>query len=144
MWRPFRTTIKVLSLLIFSDLHPHGRLYSTFFGSVALISGGIVSASHPGEGLMLISILLASLGLFFYLLTLWLLLAIKKSGYPVRWLNYKSQLLVFVLVLIALYSWSSEVYSLIAIPAIVAAHTIAMWRINGVEIIETLTKNARH
>lgn len=109
-----------------------------------MISGGIVSASHPGEGLMLISILLASLGLFFYLLTLWLLLAIKKSGYPVRWLNYKSQLLVFVLVLIALYSWSSEVYSLIAIPAIVAAHTIAMWRINGVEIIETLTKNARH
>lgn len=143
MWQSFKTTLKVLSLLIFSDVYPHGSLYSTFWGSVALISSGVVFAGGPDKGLTLIGVLLASIGLFFYLLTRLLLLAIKKSGHPVRWLDYKSQLLVIVLCLIAFYSWSSRGYSLIAIPAIVIAHTIVMWRINGVEILETLTKSTR-
>lgn len=143
MWQSFKTTLKVLSLLIFSDVYPHGSLYSTFLGSVALISGGVVLAGGSDEGLTLIGVFLASIGLFFYLLTRLLLLAIKKFGHPVRWLDYKSQLLVIVLCLIAFYSWSSAGYSLIAIPAIVVAHIIVMWRINGVEILETLTKSTR-
>lgn len=143
MWQSFKTILKVVSLLIFSDQHPHGALYATFFGSAVLISSGVVFASGPDEGLTLIGVLVASVGLFLYLLTRLLLLAIRKSGHPVRWLDYKSQLLIIVLYLIAFYSWSSPVFSLIAIPAIVIAHVIVMWRINGVEILETLSKSTR-
>lgn len=140
---PVKTTLKLLPLLVFVDLHPHGRIYSVFMGTVCLIGAGLVLLFSQTEKLVFIGGILALIGLLFYIIVLFLVDTATKSGQEVRWLSPTSQLLVLVIATAGLYSWITFGLSLLAAISLLIMHLIVIWHVNQKEILKLIGCTAR-
>lgn len=140
---PVKTTLKLLPLLVFVDLHPHGRIYSVFMGAVGLIGSGLVALFSRSETLIFLGSILAFIGLLFYIIVLLLVETTTKSGQEVRWLSPKSQLLVLVIATAGLHSWFTFGFSLLAAISLLITHLIVIWHVNQKEILNIIGSTAR-
>jgi len=140
---PVKTALKLLPLLVFVDLHPHGRIYSVFMGAVGLIGAGLVSLFSQSETAIFIGSILAFIGLLFYIIVLLLVDTTTKSGHEVRWLSPTSQLLVLVIATAAFYSWVTFGFSSLVAFSLLITHLIVIWHVNQKEILNIIGGTAR-
>lgn len=129
---------RILLLFVFANLHPYGRVYEVFLGSLVLVCTGIALFSSSVRDGWVIGLAFLFLGLVFHLMHRKLLRAARKREASFNWLGLKEYVVVFLLCISGTFLIISTNFLFLSIVLFAIVHLICMWRINGVEILKLM------